>query len=351
MPSLGKKSDNDLEKRLGSSRERNYPRELEVSRVAVGAEDLLKMYYYLRLTRGLEDQVTKLYRQGKVVGGCYVGTGEEAISVGSAYALEPHDVIAPSHRDLGAHLVKGVLPKEYMAQYLGRRTALTKGKDGNIHFGDLERGIIGFISPMADGIPVAAGAALAFKIRREPRIAVAYFGDGASSRGDFHEGLNLAAVLKLPVLFICHNNQYAYSVPLSRQMAVPHVADRAKAYGFPTIIVDGNDVLAVYQATKEAATRARSGGGPSFIECETMRMRGHAEHDDASYVPRELLEAWRQRDPLQRCERYLREQQIPEERLKEIEAQVLKEIEEAVEFAESSPFPEGKEALEGVFAE
>jgi len=212
--------------------------------VAVGAEDLLKMYYYLRLARGLEDQVTKLYRQGKVVGGCYVGTGEEAISVGSAYALEPHDVIAPSHRDLGAHLVKGVLPKEYMAQYLGRRTALTKGKDGNIHFGDLERGIIGFISPMADGIPVAAGAALAFKIRREPRIAVAYFGDGASSRGDFHEGLNLAAVLKLPVLFICHNNQYAYSVPLSRQMAVPHVADRAKAYGFPTMIVDGNDILA-----------------------------------------------------------------------------------------------------------
>jgi pyruvate dehydrogenase E1 component alpha subunit len=198
---------------------------------------------------------------------------------------------------------------------------------------------------------VAAGAALAFKIRREARIAVAYFGDGASSRGDFHEGLNLAAVLKLPVLFICHNNQYAYSVPISRQMAVPHVADRAKAYGFPTVIVDGNDILAVYQATKEAAARARSGGGPTFIECETMRMRGHAEHDDASYVPRELLEAWRQRDPIQRCECYLREQQIAEERLKEIQAQVLKEVEEAVEFAEKSPFPEGKESLEGVFAE
>ncbi len=314
-------------------------------------DDLLKFYYYLRLTRGLEDRVIKLYRQGKVLGGCYVGTGEEAISVGSVCALEPEDVIAPSHRDLGAHLVKGVEPKEYMAQYLGRRTGLTRGKDGNVHFGDLSRRIIGFISPMADGIPVATGAALAFKIRQEPRIAVAYFGDGASSRGDFHEGLNLAAVLTLPILFICHNNQYAYSIPLSRQMAVPHVADRAKAYGLPTQIIDGNDILGVYHATKEAAARARSGGGPTFIECKTMRMRGHAEHDDASYVPREILEEWRGRDPIQRFERYLRDREVPEEQLRAVEARVVKEIEEAVEFAEKSPMPDGLEALEGVFAE
>ena len=317
----------------------------------MAVDDLLKFYYYLRLTRGLEDRVIKLYRQGKVLGGCYVGTGEEAISIGSACALEPDDVVAPSHRDLGVHLVKGVKPKEYMANYLGRRTGPTRGRDGNIHFGDLSHWIIGFISPMADGIPVATGAALAFKIRREPRIAVAYFGDGASSRGDFHEGLNLAAVLTLPIIFICHNNQYAYSVPLSRQMAVPHVADRAKAYGFPTRIIDGNDLLAVYHATKEAADRARSGGGPTFIECKTMRMRGHAEHDDASYVPQELIEEWRGRDPIQGFEGYLRERGVPEERLKEVETRVFKEIEEAVEFAEKSPFPDGLEALEGVFAE
>lgn len=313
-------------------------------------EELLKFYYYLRLTRGLEDRVTKLYRQGRIVGGCYVSTGEEAISVGSACALEPDDVIAPTHRDLGAHLVKGVTPKEYMAHYLGRRAGPSRGKDGNIHFGDLRRRIIGFISPMADGIPVAAGAALAFKIRREPHIAVAYFGDGASSRGDFHEGLNLAAVLTLPIVFICHNNQYAYSVPLTRQMAVPHVADRAKGYGFPTQIVDGNDVLAVHQATREAAARARDGGGPSFIECKTMRMRGHAEHDDASYVPQELLEEWRQRDPIQRFERHLRERNMPQEELMAVENRVLQEIEEAVDFAERSPPPDGSEALEGVFA-
>lgn len=316
----------------------------------LGIEDLLKFYYYLRLTRGLEDRVIKLYRQGRIVGGCYVGTGEEAISVGSACALGPDDVVAPSHRDLGAHLVRGITPNEYIAQYLGRKTGITRGKDGNIHIGDMRRGIIGFISPMADGIPVATGVALAFKIRREPRIAVSYFGDGATSRGDFHEGLNLAAVLGLPIVYICHNNQYAYSVPLSRQMAVPHVADRAKAYGLPTQIIDGNDVLAVTHATKEAATRARGGGGPSFIECKTMRMRGHGEHDDASYVPQELLEEWRQRDPIQRFESYLRARNIRDEQLRAVEDRVAKEIEEAVEFAEKSPPPDASEAFEGVFA-
>jgi pyruvate dehydrogenase E1 component alpha subunit len=246
--------------------------------------------------------------------------------------------------------VKGITPKEYMAQYLGRKTGITRGKDGNIHIGDMRRGIIGFISPMADGIPVATGVALAFKIRCEPRVAVSYFGDGASSRGDFHEGLNLAAVLGLPIVYICHNNQYAYSVPLSRQMAVPHVADRAKAYGMPTQIIDGNNVLAVTDATREAAARARSGGGPSFIECKTMRMRGHGEHDDMSYVPQELLEEWRQRDPIQRFEGYLRARNIPDDQRQAVEQRVLKVIEEAVEFAEQSPPPDASEALEGVFA-
>ena len=340
-----------MKKGLCANQQSNYTSVMiEGTVVGLDSADLLRFYYYLRLTRGLEDRVIKLYRQGRILGGCYVGTGEEAISVGSACALEPDDVIAPSHRDLGAHLVKGVTPNEYMAQYLGRLTGLTRGKDGTIHFGDLRRRIIGFISPMADGIPVATGVALAFKTRREPHIAVSYFGDGASSRGDFHEGLNLAAVLRLPILFICHNNQYAYSVPVSRQMAVPHVADRAKAYGLPTRIIDGNDILAVYQTTKEAAAQARGGGGPIFIECKTMRMRGHAEHDDASYVPRELLEEWRGRDPIQKFEHYLREREVPEDQLRAIEARVVKEVEEALDFAEKSPLPDGPEALEGVFA-
>ena len=313
--------------------------------------ELLKIYYYLKLTRGLEQRVITLYRQGKIIGGAYISTGEEAIAVGSASALEPDDVIAPTHRDLGANLMKGITPKEYLAQYLGKRTGLTRGRDGNVHYGDIGRGVIAFISPMADLLPVAAGVALAFKLRRERRVVAAFFGDGASSRGDFHEALNFASVMKLPVVFICHNNQFAYSTPLLKQMAVENIADRATAYGMPGIGVDGNDVLAVRAAVAHAASRARQGEGPSLVEGKTMRMRGHAEHDDASYVPPALLEEWRKRDPIDQFDAYLREQKILDDiTAKEIGERLSTEIEEAVSFAESSPFPDGKDLLEGVYA-
>jgi len=313
--------------------------------------DLLKIYYYLKLTRGLEQRVITLYRQGKIIGGVYISAGEEAIAVGSASALEPDDVIAPSHRDLGANLMKGITPKEYLAQYLARQTGLTRGRDGNVHYGDIRRGVIGFISPMADLLPVAAGVGLAFKLRRERRVVAAFFGDGASSRGDFHEALNFAAVMKLPVIFICHNNQFAYSTPLEKQMAVEHIADRAKAYGMPGTTVDGNDVLAVRSAVADAASRAREGGGPSLVEGKTMRMRGHAEHDDASYVPAAMLEEWRKRDPIDRFEAYLRDRKLLDDTTaKEIGDRLSKEIEEAVSFAESSPFPDAKDLIKGVYA-
>ncbi len=313
--------------------------------------ELLKIYYYLKLTRGLEQRVITLYRQGKIIGGVYISAGEEAIAVGSASALEPDDVIAPTHRDLGANLMKGITPKEYLAQYLAKQTGLTRGRDGNVHYGDIRRGVIGFISPMADLLPVAAGVGLAFKLRRERRVVAAFFGDGASSRGDFHEALNFASVMKLPVVFICHNNQFAYSTPLLKQMAVENIADRATAYGMPGIVVDGNDVLAVRAAVAHAASRARQGEGPSLVEGKTMRMRGHAEHDDASYVPPALLEEWRKRDPIDRFDAYLREQKILDDvTAKEIGERLTKEIEEAVSFAESSPFPDGKDLLEGVYA-
>ncbi len=314
-------------------------------------DELLNIYYFLKLTRGLEQRVITLYRQGKIVGGVYLGTGEEAIAVGSAVALEPDDVIAPTHRDLGANLIKGITPKEYMAQYLAKQTGLTRGRDGNVHFGDITRGIVGFISPMADLLPVAAGVGLTFKLRRERRVVAAFFGDGASSRGDFHEAMNLAAVLKLPVIFICHNNQYAYSTPLSRQMAIEHVADRAKAYGMPGVSVDGNDVLAVRAAVSLAAARARAGEGPSLVEGKTMRMRGHSENDDASYVPPTLIEEWRKRDPIDRFVTYLEDQKILDDAsAKAIDDRIAREIEEAVLFAESSPPPDAKDLLDGVYA-
>ena len=317
----------------------------------VTTEELIKIYYYLRLTRALEQRVITLYRQGKIIGGVYISAGEEAIAVGSASALQPDDVIAPTHRDLGANLIKGITPKEYLAQYLAKRTGLTRGRDGNVHYGDIKRGVIGFISPMADLLPVATGVGLTFKLRHERRVVAAFFGDGASSRGDFHEALNFAAVMKLPVVFICHNNQYAYSTPLERQMAIEHIADRAKAYGMPGVRVDGNDVLAVRSAVAEAAARAREGGGPTLVEGKTMRMRGHAEHDDASYVPNALLEEWRKRDPIDRFEAYLRDRGILNDATaSEIDDRLSRVIEEAVAFAESSPFPEEKDLLEGVYA-
>jgi len=314
--------------------------------------DLLQMYYYLRLTRALEDRITALYRQGRIVGGCYTSHGMEAIAVGYASALEPNDVIAPFHRDMGAFLIRGITPGEILAQYLGKRTGPTKGKDGNVHMGDLKRGVFGFVSHLADNLPVATGAALAFKIRGEARVVFTGTGDGGTSRGDFHEAMNFAAVRKLPVVFFCNNNQYAYSTPQRLQMAITDVVDRAKAYGMPGEIVDGNDVAAVYVASKRAIARARGGGGPTFLEFKTMRMHGHSEHDPAKYVPRELLEEWKSRDPILKAELLLREVGYGNgANFAEIGERVNKEVEVGLEFAEKSPLPEGPEVLEGVFAE
>src|SRR5579885_3375671 len=307
--------------------------DLAVVAKEIKKDDLLQMYYYLRLTRTLEERITALYRQGRIMGGVYTSHGMEAIAVGYASALERDDIIAPYHRDMGAFLIRGITPGEVIAQYLGKRTGPTRGKDGKVHIGDLKRGVIGFVSHLADNLPVATGAALAFKIRREPRVVVTNTGDGGTSRGDFHEAMNFAAVRRLPVVFFCNNNQYAYSTPVKYQMAVPDVAIRAGGYGMPVEIVDGNDVAAVYLAAKRAVARARAGEGPSFVECKTMRMHGHSEHDSAKYVPRELLETWKAKDPILRAERLLRELgHADDDALRQVGERVAKEIEEAVDF-------------------
>lgn len=315
-------------------------------------DDLLQMYDYLRLTRALEERITALYRQGRIMGGVYTSYGMEAIAVGYASALERDDIIAPFHRDMGAFLIRGFTPGEVLAQYLGKRTGPTKGKDGNVHMGDLKRGVFGFVSHLADNLPVATGAALAFKIRGESRVVFAGTGDGGTSRGDFHEAMNLASVRKLPIVFFCNNNQYAYSTPLSLQMAIPNVVDRAKAYGMPGEIVDGNDVAEVYLAAKQAIAKARAGEGPTFLEFKTMRMHGHSEHDPAKYVPRELLEEWTKKDPILKAEQQLKQLGYVEEAyFYEVAERVKNLVEAGVEFAEQSPLPEGPEVLEGVFAE
>ena len=315
-------------------------------------DDLLQMYYYLRLTRAVEDRITALYRQGRIVGGVYTSHGMEAIAVGYASALERDDVIAPFHRDMGAFLIRGFTTGEVLAQYLGKRTGPSKGKDGNVHMGDLRRGVFGFVSHLADNLPVAAGAALAFKMRGESRVVFTGTGDGGTSRGDFHEAMNFAAVRRLPVVFFCNNNQYAYSTPLRLQMAISNVVDRAKAYGMPGEIVDGNDVAEVYLAAKRAIARARAGEGPTFLEFKTMRMHGHSEHDPAKYVPHELLEEWKRKDPILKAEQLLKQLGYGEEAyFQEVAERAKKEVEAGLEFAEQSPLPEGPEVLEGVYAE
>lgn len=314
---------------------------------------LLDMLYYMKLTRELEFRIErKLYRQGKIVGGVYVGRGQEAIAVGSCIELREDDVVCPSHRDMGAFLIRGMTVRTILAQYMARKTGATRGRDGNMHMGDMSRNIIAFVSMLGDCVPVAAGIGLSFKMRGQNRVVVCYFGDGATSRGDWHEGLNMAAVFKVPVVFVCNNNQYAYSTPLERQMAVENVADRAEAYGLPGQIVDGNDVLAVWEASTRAIERARNGQGPTLIECKTFRMTGHSAHDDAGYVPPELFKFWQARDPIQNFERFLSERGvITSPGIQDIQKRINREIDEAIQIAEKDPFPEPEDCLKDVYYE
>jgi pyruvate dehydrogenase E1 component alpha subunit/2-oxoisovalerate dehydrogenase E1 component alpha subunit len=308
------------------------------------------LYYFLRLNRRVDEQLVALYRQGKVVGGVYSSLGQEAISVGTAYALAPRDLIGPVIRNVGAMLIRGFRPRDLFLQYMGRRDGPTGGRDANTHFGDVARGVIAPISMLGETVPVMAGIALAAKIRGEDRVAVAYVGDGAMSTGPCHEGMNFAAVQKLPLLVVAENNGWAYSTPIEKQMAVRSMAERAKAYGIRAVSVDGNDVLAVYAATRRALERMRRGGGPEMIECKTMRMKGHAEHDDARYVPKKVFEAWRRKDPILRYERYLIAKKLMTgDEKAAIEQRIESEIRTEVAFAEASPFPAPEEAARPVF--
>lgn len=314
---------------------------------------LLDMLYYMQMTRELEYRLErKLYRQGKIVGGVYVGRGQEAIAVGSCIGLGEKDVVCPSHRDMGAFLIRGMSVRTILAQYMARKTGATRGRDGNMHMGDMKYNLIAFVSMLGDNVPVAAGIGMSFKMRHEDRVAVCFFGDGATSRGDWHEGMNIAAVMKVPVIYVCNNNQYAYSTPLERQMAVENVADRAEAYGMPGEIVDGNNVIDVWGATARAIERARAGQGPTLVECKTFRMTGHSAHDDAGYVPSELFQYWEERDPIVRHEKFLIERGlITREGADEMKAGINREIDEAIQIAENDPFPAPEDCLRDVYFE
>ncbi len=318
-------------------------------------EQLLEIYRYLRLTRTLEERLTALYRQSKVIGGLFRSLGQEGESVASAYALERgrnQDILSPLIRNLGSMLVMGARPVEILRQYMAKAESPTHGREMNVHFNDLERGYLGQISHLGDMIPVMAGITLTFKMRGEPRVGLVYIGDGATSTGTFHEGLNFAAVQRCPLVVVAEYNRWAYSTPPEKQFAVKDLAEKAKGYGVPAVTVDGNDVLAVYEATKFAVERARRGKGVHFIEVKTYRRKGHAEHDDQHYVPREELDRWAQEnDPVDRyAKRLVGDGWADEQDLKDIDERVRVEVDEATDACVDEPLPAGETALSGVYA-
>jgi TPP-dependent pyruvate/acetoin dehydrogenase alpha subunit len=321
------------------------------TKAKLSRQQYLDLYYYMRLNREVEDTMTRLFRQNKIVGGLYSSLGQEGISVGSAYALQKKDWMAPMIRNIGALLVKGVPPRDIFTQHMAKYTSPTRGKDGTSHFGDLENlHIVSPISMLGDLIPVLTGVAMAGRYLGQKIVSMTWIGDGGSSTGVFHEGMNLAASQKAAFVLILENNQWAYSTPVRRQVPIENLADRAKAYGIASYIVDGNDVVAMYSTAKEAVERARSGEGPILIEAKTFRRRGHAQHDPAEYVPAAQREYWEKRDPILLYEKFLTTEKLLDPKGKRaIEEKITALLEKEREFAENSPAPPPEFAAAGVY--
>ncbi len=313
--------------------------------------DYQTLCYTMRLQREFEERIYKLFRQGRLVGAAYAGAGHEAIAAGSAYALDEGDVLVPMHRVIGAHFLRGHTPRDMMCQYLGRANGPTGGRDGNMHCGNMDLNIVGMISHLGANIPVAAGVALASKIQATGVVSLTYIGEGGASIGDFHEGLNFAAVHKLPMVLIVENNKFAYSTPARLEYACENIVDRAKGYGVVGKLIDGTDVESVYTTTREAVKLARDGGGPTLIEASCTRLLGHAQHDDAFYVPEEILEEGWQNDPVAKIENLVQERKyFTNKEIDQLKKEITGVIDDAVDFAEKSPMPQPEDALEGVYA-
>jgi TPP-dependent pyruvate/acetoin dehydrogenase alpha subunit len=323
-------------------------------RAGLSDEQLRDLLRTLRLCRYFDERMEALYRQGRLPGAIYSGRGQEGTHVGVTYALRSDDSLFPTHRDLSAQLTKGLDLKRVMAQFWGRIDGYTRGRDGNSHIGDWQGNRTWTVmSHLPIAYPVACGAALAYQRRGEDRVALAICGDGATSNGRWHESLNTSAIFRLPVVWVVNNNQYAYSTPNSLEFAVPTIAERAAAYGMPGVRIDGQDVLDVYRVAHEAVERARSGGGPTLIESVSLRWRGHAGHDPAKYVPKELLEEYMtNKDPVKRFEELLRMNGVTDDaKVAEVEERVKREFDEGYAFAQASPFPEPGDVTKGLYTD
>jgi TPP-dependent pyruvate/acetoin dehydrogenase alpha subunit len=326
------------------------PGDVSAARAALATDVALEMHRWMVLSRVLEERLLALYRQGRIRGRLLTGRGQEAIPAGAALAVRPDDVMCIMHRDMAAHLARGTTPETVLLHYFGKATGPSRGRDGDIHFAEWSRNNWPMVSHLPDSLPVAVGIGLASRLREEGIAVVAFCGEGATSTGAWHESVNFAAVFEAPVVFVIENNQYAYSTPVERQYRARSLVDRGPGYGIPAVGVDGNDALAVHCVVAEAVERARLGGGPTLIEALTMRMDGHAVHDDASYVPAGLLEEWRRRDPIDRLADELRARGVGEMRLQEDWVAARDKVDIAVDRAWSAPDPDPSEAATDVFA-
>ena len=314
-------------------------------------EKLVEMFRKMLEIRFFEEKVFELYAQNLVPGTIHLYLGEEAVAVGVCSTLRKEDYITSTHRGHGHCIAKGANLKRTMAEILGKKTGYCKGKGGSMHIADFSISMLGATAVVGAGLPIAVGAGLSVKLRKTDQVVACFFGEGASNQGTFHESINMASTWKLPVIFVCENNLYAMGTRQSTVMAIENVADRAVAYGIPGVVVDGNDVLAVYEATQKAVERARKGEGPTLIECKTYRHKGHSRVDPAKYRPKEEVEEWLAKDPIKRFkEKLLQTNTLTESEIQQIEKQVSDEIEEAVKFAMESPYPAPEEALEDVYA-
>lgn len=317
----------------------------------VSPEDQRNLYYHLVKVRRFDERCRRLFKQGRFPGTYFSQVGQEATTVGPAYLLKTGDMIAPSHRDMGAIITKGVPLAELLRQVYARANSPDKGKSHPCHFGYPDLRVLTPSSTVAGQIVVGTGAAMAFKIQKLPHVVFCGFGEGATSRGGFHEALNYAGIHDLPVIYVCQNNGWAESVPASLQSRIEHYADRAKAYGFEGVTIDGNDLLLVYETARKAIEKARSGGGPTLIECLTYRWYGHSEIDPANYRTKEELDSWKRRDPVVAYETHLdRSGVMNMQEREEVIIRVDAEIEEAIRVAEASPHPQPEEALDDVYS-
>ncbi len=313
--------------------------------------DFLELYRLLLLTRVTEERMVEYHKHSPLPELPHASIGQEAVGVGATYKLRRDDLIIPSLRTRGAFLTKGISSRQLMAGAFAKVTGAARGKNTSHHMGDPRCGVVAGSGVVSSHVPVGVGTALAARLRKKDYVTAVFFGDGGSNRGDIHESMNMAAVFKLGIVFICENNQYAISTPASFHTPVRDIAVRAEGYGMPGVIVDGNDVIAVYEAAQDAYERARKGEGPTFLECKTYRWRGHSERDPRDLRPQEEIEEWKRKCPVSRLGAKLLEKGIADENtLSDIRKKVNEEVEDAIAFAESSPYPPAEEALLNVFS-